>query len=240
MKHVISSLAMFIASFILLIGVVFAWFTMTNETDIRPFSNSVVERDINIGLEYGINGGSYFSFDEPADINAFLNNMLPADMLNLRITVENTNAIGAEDMTIDIMLQNVRSSETDIVYNLTDFFYINQGKITVTWYDNLIDYANNTPSQIQEITLNRFSSDVIDYMGYPLEMDRLSNLMVRNWVNDEWVIENNIEILNTTFSSGQFLVIEFSIGFDPYTPDTGIGLQNGELLIDGLYTFFGE
>jgi hypothetical protein len=35
-------------------------------------------------------------------------------------------------------------------------------------------------------------------------------------------------------------VIEFSIGFDPYTPDEGLGFQNGELLIDGLYTFFGD
>lgn len=240
MKRLLSSLTMFIASFILLIGVVFAWFTMTNETEIRPFGNSIIERDVNIGLEYGINGGSYFTFEEPADINAFLNSMIPGDMIDLRVTIENTNAIGAEDVTIDIMLDNVRSSESDIEYNLTDFFYIHQGIITVTWYDNIADYINNVPSLIQEISLNRFDANTVDYLGYPLEMDRLSNLMVRNWVEGAWVVENNIEILNTTFSSGQFLVITFSIGFDPYTPDEGLGFQNGELLIDGLYTFFGD
>jgi hypothetical protein len=240
MKQLITSLTMFIASFVLLIGVVFAWFTMTNETEIRPFGNSIIERDVNIGLEYGINGGSYFNFNEPAEINSFLNNMIPGDTIDLRVTVENTNAIGAEDMTIDIMLNNIRSTDSEIEYNLTDFFYIYAGIITVTWYDNLADYMSNTPLQIQQITLNRFNQDAVDYLGHPLEMDRLSNLMVRNWVEGAWVVENNIEILNTTFSSGQFLVIEFSIGFDPYTPDEGLGFQNGELLIDGLYTFFGD
>jgi hypothetical protein len=43
MKQLITSLTMFIASFVLLIGVVFAWFTMTNETEIRPFGNSVIK-----------------------------------------------------------------------------------------------------------------------------------------------------------------------------------------------------
>jgi hypothetical protein len=87
------------------------------------------------------------------------NNMIPGDTIDLRVTVENTNAIGAEDMTIDIMLNNIRSTDTEIEYDLTDFFYIYAGIITVTWYDNLADYMSNTPLQVQQITLNRFNQD---------------------------------------------------------------------------------
>ncbi len=240
MKQVITSLVMFIASFILLIGVVFAWFTVSNENSIQPISNSVISREVNLGVEYGINGGSYYSFNDPADINAYLNNMLPGDFINIRVTAENSNAIGAEDVTIDIMLRNIRATETDIPYNLTDFFTIYQGIITVTWYDSLEDYVNNIPLQSQNINLTQYDLNLIDYEGRDLEINRLSNLFNREMVGEELVIENNIDILNTTFSSGQIIVIEFSIGFDPYTPDQGAGFQDGELLIDGLYTYFGD
>lgn len=240
MKQVITSLVMFIASFILLIGVVFAWFTVSNENSIQPISNSVISREVNLGVEYGINGGSYYSFNDPADINAYLNNMLPGDFINIRVTAENSNAIGAEDVTIDIMLRNIRATETDIPYNLTDFFTIYQGIITVTWYDSLEDYINNIPLQSQNINLTQYDLNLIDYEGRDLEINRLSNLFNREMVGEELVIENNIDILNTTFSSGQIIVIEFSIGFDPYTPDQGAGFQDGELLIDGLYTYFGD
>jgi hypothetical protein len=240
MKQVITSLVMFIASFVLLIGVVFAWFTVSNENSIQPINNSVISREVNLGVEYGINGGSYFSFNDPAEINAYLNNMLPGDFINIRVTAENSNAIGAEDVTIDIMLRNIRSTETEIPYDLTDFFSIYQGIITVTWYDSLEDYVNNIPLQSQNINLIQYDTNIIGYEGRDLEMNRLSNLFNREMVGEELVIENNIDILNTTFSSGQIIVIEFSIGFDPYTPDQGIGFQDGELLIDGLYTYFGD
>lgn len=240
MKQVIASLTMFIASFILLIGVVFAWFTLSNENKIQNLNNQIINRELNLGVEYGINGGSYFAFDEPADINAFLNNMIPGDMINIRVTAENSNPIGAEDVTIEIMLRNIRASQTGIEYDLTDFFFIHQGKIKLTWYDSLADLANNIPLQTQEISLNRFNPNTIDYLGRPLEMDRISNLLNRTWDDGSWIIHPNIDIVNTSFSSGQYLVIEFSIGFDPYTPDQGQGFQNGELLIDGLYTYFGD
>ena len=240
MKQVITSLTMFIASFILLIGVVFAWFTVSNENKIQPISNSVISREVNLGIEYGINGGSYFSFNDPAEINAYLNNMLPGDFINIRVTAENSNVIGAEDVTIDIMLRNIRATETEIPYNLTDFFFIHQGIMTVTWYDSLEDYVNNIPLQSQSISLTQYDLNVIDYQGRNLEMNRFSNLFNRELVEEEWVISKNIDVLNTTFSSGQIIVIEFSIGFDPYTPDEGVGFQDGELLIDGLYTYFGE
>lgn len=240
MKQVIASLSMFIASFVLMIGVVFAWFTLANENKTQPLQNSVISRDVNLGIEYGINGGSYFSFDDPADINAYLNSMIPGDFINIRVTVENSNGIGAEDVTIDIMLRNIRASLTEEAYDLTDFFFIHQGVITVTWYDSLEDFANNIPSQSQNIQLTPFDANPVSYLGYDLETYRLKNLFNREYVDNEWVTTNNVGILNTSFSSGQIMVISFSIGFDAYTPDEGIGFQDGELLIDGLYTFYGD
>lgn len=240
MKQLLKASVMFIASLVLLTAVVYAWFTNSNYSNIQPVNQSVIQRNVDMEVAYGINGGGYQNFNEPSEINAYLSAMNPGDLLNIKVTIENTNELEISDMFLDIMLKNIRATATEEPYDLTDFFYIENGTINLTWYDSLQSLQLEQSYQNQSVLIEQIDSNIIDYIGVPLESYRLSNLFNHYMDGETMVVENDITILNTTLASKHIIVVEFSIGFDPYTPDQGLGFQDGELFIDGLYTFFGE
>ena len=241
MKQLVLAVIMFITSFLMFAAVVYAWFTLTNDNHIQPVNASIIERNVNLEMEYGKNGGSYESFDEPADINAYLQSSLPGDTIELRLTIENGNAIGDTDLNIEIVLMNIRASETGLDYDLTDFFFISNGMVTLTWYESRADLETQTSYLVQQISLDRIDENAIVYQGVELNSYRFSNIFDHEMNGETLEITNNVGILELTpISSGYLVVIEFTIGFDGYTPDVGTGFQDGELLIDGLYTMFGD
>ncbi len=240
MRQLLKSSAMLITSIMLFTAVVYAWFSLSNENKVQPISQNVIERNINTEVEYGINGGGYESFENSADLNAYLSALNPGDSIDVRVTIANENMVGTPDVALDIMLYNIRASETEEIYDLTDFFALENGTITLTWYATIEDYNLNNSYLIQEITVNQIDSNTIDYVGVPLDNNRLSNLFNHYMDGETLVVENNIDILDTQMISQHIVVIEFSISFDPYTPDQGLGFQDGELLIDGLYTILGD
>ncbi|RJX27593.1 MAG: hypothetical protein C4537_00505 [Acholeplasma sp.] len=240
MKQLLKSSVMLIASIMLFTAVVYAWFSLSNENKVQPISQNVIERNINTEIEYGINGGGYESFENPADLNAYLSALNPGDAIDIRVTIANDNMIGTPDVPIDIMLYNIRASETEEIYDLTDFFALENGTITLTWYASIEDYNLDNAYLVQDISVTAIDTNTIDYIGVPLDNYRLSNLFNHYMDGETLVIENNIDILDTAMVSQHIVVIEFSISFDPYTPDEGLGFQDGELLIDGLYTMLDE
>lgn len=240
MRQLLKTTIMFIASLLLFSAVVYAWFTNTQTSILQPTSVSVINRNIDLDIEYGINGGGYESFDEPALINAYLSTITPGDKIDLRVTIRNTNDLSIEDMLVQIMMRNIRATETNEPYDLTDFFYLYDGKIDLTWFASYEDYLDNNHYQQQSIYPTLLNNQSIDYIGLPLEMYRLSNMFKLMVDGATTTIQNDIEILETFLPSQHIIVVTFSIGFDPYTPDQGVGFQDGELLIDGLYAFFGD
>lgn len=240
MKQLLKASIMFIASLTLFTAVVYAWFTNSNFSNIQPVNAQMIERNLDMDIEFGINGGGYQSFEQPADINAYLSAMNPGDLINIRVIILNSNSLSSPDLLVNIMLNNIRATETDEPYDLTNFFYLENGTINLTWYQTIQDYYALNSYQTQAILVNRIDETTIDYIGVPLESYRLSNVFNHEMVGEELVVHNDIDILETSLASQQLIVVEFSIGLDPYTPDVGLGLQNGELLIDGLYTFFND
>lgn len=240
MRQLLKTTIMFISSLLLFAAVVYAWFTNTNTSILQPTSVNVINRNVDLDVEYGINGGGYESFDEPANINAYLSALAPGDRLDLRVTIQNTNAELSPDMQLQIMMRNIRASQTTEAYDLTDFFYLYDGKIDLTWYASYEDFITSNSYQQQTIYPSLINNDSIDYLGLPLEMYRLSNLFRMMVDGENTIIQNDIEILETTLASKHIIVVTFSIAFDPYTPDMGVGFQDGELFIDGLYAFFGD
>lgn len=238
MKQLLKSTIMFITSLVLFTAVVYAWFTNSNVSNIQPVNASMIERNLDMDVDFGINGGGYESFDQPADINAFLSSMQAGDQINIRVAILNSNSITAPDMLLNIMLYNIRATESDFEYDLTDFFYIVDGTMVLTWYQDINQYYAENPFQVQPILLSQIDETVIDYQGVALETYRLSNVFNHYMDGETLVVENNISILETTIPSGHLITVEFSIGLDGYTPDEGLGIQHGELLIDGIYTLF--
>lgn len=236
MKKMIQSIIIFLTTIMLFSALVFAWFTITYQSDIQEASYNVIRRDVNLNVEFGKNGGSYNSFDEPAEINAYLQSTLPGDIINIRVTIVNTNPIGQPDMDVIIELDNIRSSLIDGDYDLTDFFYIEDFEVHLIWYENMTQYEFDIPLQTQTIILNQLNEDTLIYQGLPLYNERMSNLFYMQDIEGEMTLINNIPITQTVLQSQQILVVQFNIGFDPYTPSDG-GFQDAELLIDGLYVF---
>ena len=66
--------------------------------------------------------------------------MLPGDLINIRVT--GVILIGDPDMEIEIVLNN-RAMQTAIEYNLTDFFFIENGIINLKWFESNSDYVAN-------------------------------------------------------------------------------------------------
>ncbi len=241
MRQLIKSFIMFFMAFALFATVVFAWFTNTTENHIQPVNMDVMKRDVNLDIEYGKNGGSYESFEDPAELNAYLNNSLPADYYSIRVTISNNNDVLTPDMLVELSLKNIRASETDLPYDLTNFFFIENANIKLTWYQSLADYEYDNSYMIQNISLDTISNQEIIYKGLALENYRLSNLFDYVMDGETPIITNNISILGpTALPSRHILVVEFVIAFDPYTPNQGLGIQDGELLIDGLYSFIDQ
>lgn len=240
MKHLLKASIMLIASLALFTAVVFAWFTNSNYSNIQPVNAQMIERNLDMDIEFGINGGGYQSFDQPADINAYLSAMNPGDLINIKVIILNSNSISSPDLIVNIMLKNIRATETDEPYDLTHFFYLENGTIDLTWYQSIQDYYDLNSYNSQSILIDQIDNTSIDYIGIPLESYRLSNVFNHHMDGEELVVENNINILQTVLPSQQLIVVEFSIGLDPYTPDVGLGIQNGELLIDGLYTYIND
>ncbi len=236
MKQMLKSVIMLITSIILFTAVVYAWFAVSNESNIQPLEGDVIRRDLDMDIEYGINGGGYTNFDDPAEINAYLSSMLPGDFINIKVVVRNSNPLGDEHMGLDIVLYNIRAMETDIAYDLTDFFFIDNGTIKLTWYASSADYSIDNAFLIENIAISPIDITPIEYLGYDLEPSRINNLFDHYLEGEDLIIENNITVLESSLASQHIVVIEFSIGLDPYTPNDGVGIQNGELLIDGLYT----
>lgn len=238
MKQLLKATIMFITSLILFTAVVYAWFTNSNYSNIQPVTAHMIERNLDMDIEFGINGGGYESFANPADINAYLSSMQAGDFINIKVAIVNANSLAAPDLDLNIMLFNIRASETDIAYDLTDFFYLENGTINLTWYENTTAYYASNPYQTQAISVSQIDETLIDYSGVPLESYRLSNIFNHTMDGETLVIENNIDILETMIASQEIIVVEFSLGLDAFAPDEALGIQDGELLIDGLYTFF--
>lgn len=238
MKQLLKASIMFIASLTLFTAVVYAWFSNSQSAIIQPLNAQMIERNLDMNIEFGINGGSYQSFEEPAEINAFLHAMNAGDIINIRVIILNANSLETPDLGLDIMLFNIRATESSETYDLTDFFYLENGTINLTWYHSIDDYYAKISYLNQSLLINQIDEASIIYQGIPLESYRLSNIFNHELIEDEMHIENHIDILDTTLASKELIVVEFSLGLDPYTPDQEGSFENGELLIDGLYTFF--
>jgi len=223
----------------LLTAVILAWFTLTDTNEIQDVSSSVVDSQVELQIEYGINGGDYSSFNEPADLNAYLHAIIPGDLLNIKVTIQNYGTPTDPDLTLDITLMNILATASASEYDLTDFFFIEDGTVNLTWYATALDYVNENPYLIDNVFLDRIDENAIIYQGVELNSYRFSNVFNHTWDGEILTVENNVKILDATpLPSGQLVTIEFSIGFDAYTPDYGVGFQDGELSIDGLYTLF--
>jgi len=240
MKQLLKATIMFIASLTLFTAVVYAWFSNSNYSNIQPMNAQTIERNLDMDIEFGINGGGYSSFDNPADINAYLSAMKAGDLINIRVVILNSNSLASPDLDLSIMLFNIRASETSALYDLTDYFYLENGTINLTWYQNINEYYAENPYSTQSILIDQINEAQVDYIGVPLQSYRLSNIFNHYMDGEDMIIENNIDVLETTIASQELIIVEFSLGLDAYAPDDEIGIQNGELLIDGLYTFFEE
>lgn len=240
MKQIIKSTFILFLTIAIFSTAVFAWFSLSNESNLQAVNAEVVKRELNLDIEYGINGGGYNSFDEPATLNAYLSSMLPGDSIDIRVIAENSNPFGNPDMQIDIVLDNIRAMETDIEYDLTDFFYIENGIITLTWYASSQDFINNNSYAINNIALDLIDETEIEYLGYDLEAYRMSNLFDYYMDGENIIMNNDITVFESNLASQHIVTIEFLISLDPYTPDFGTGFQDGELLIDGLYALMNE
>jgi hypothetical protein len=240
MKQLLKATIMFIASLALFTAVVYAWFTNSNYSNIQPINANVIQRNVDMEVSFGINGGGYESFDEPSELNAYLSAMNAGDIINIRVVIQNTNEIDIPDMLLEIMLNNIHASDTEEPYDLTDFYYIENGTIDLTWYDSYQSLQLDQSYQTQSVLLDQIDETVIDYIGVSLESYRLSNVYNHYMDGETLVVENDITILNTTLASQHLIVVQFNMGLDAYTPDQGFGFQDGELFIDGLYTFFSE
>lgn len=239
MKQVLISLIMFVTAFLLFVSVIYAWFSLSDEADIQPLSSGIIDHQVDVEIEFGKNGGATNSFLDPADLNAFLDSTIPGDFVDVKVIVLNNNPVGTNGIILNIQLMNIMASITDVEYDLTDFFYINQGTVTLTWYESEVQYVNLNPYLIQPILLDTIDNNPVVYYGIELQTYRLSNVFNHHLVGQDLIIENNVTALESgLLQSGQRVVIEFSIGLDSYTPDSHTGFQLGELSIDGVYTTF--
>jgi hypothetical protein len=240
MKRLVQSVIFLITSTLLLSAALFAWFTNSLESNIRPISGSVIKREINFDVAYGKNGGGYQNFIDPADINAYLRALVPGDSVDIKVVILNSNNPSDPALNLSIKLFNIRASETEVPYNLLDFYHIKDRTVKLTWYDSMADYVALNVGGTLDILLEMNDPTSVIYKGLPLEDGRLRNLF-DSYVNDqdETIYEPHISIYDGQIPSGAVFVIEFSFLLDLYTPN-GVGFHDGELKIDGLYSFYDE
>lgn len=210
-KSISLSIIMFVLSLLLFAVSSFAWFALSDAAKVDPFVVGVSKYDANIEIEIRKNStleADYQLFTSKSEIQAFLNNALPADQFDFRIKIQN---LSTNLVSTNIYFNNILSANTSL--DMRDVFLLVDGQIVVD---------GNT---IQPTKKNLDETIIADQV---LSLNRLSNYIDDN--NTFTIYEElQLEVNDTIF-------ITFSLAFDETTSDAIY--QNGILSIQGLYIEF--
>ena len=214
-KRLIQSFLLSASALLLLISVIFAWYTLSPSAGIEDFIVNVNKYDAILKLEVRKNGNEedeYIEVLTQADIQEVFYNTIPNDYLYFRFTVTNNSN---NNITANIWLNDIRSiNHSD--YNMLNVFYLDgDGKIKV---DNL-DYE--LPG------VDNISNEEVVLYGQTLETYRLSNILVNSRVN---------LVSSLAFAANESKTIDFIIVFDYNTEAKGY--EGGTLYIGSINAIF--
>ncbi|MDD4000564.1 MAG: hypothetical protein PHX62_06705 [Bacilli bacterium] len=206
----VESLLALLCAILLLATTVFAWISLSPKAEIQEFVVTAGDYDVEVSFSINKNGGDYYLMTTKTQIENFFQDAVPNDNFGFRLSVKN---ISDFEISADIVLANVLSSNVETGYNILDVFFIVDGVIMVNE-----DEEELTPNSLLPVTL----------YGQNLELYRLSNLLDDN---------NNILLLDDlAFTFEETIVIEFNLKYDHTTSQ--FSYQEGVLNIDSIFVRF--
>lgn len=224
MKLTKQAIVFLILSLVMLFSTAFAWFNLSKVGNIGSIDSNITDFTNLIDFYVRRNDAEEFIYiSNIIDMHDTFGDTEPGETYEFK--VEFKNHTGSDRSFIveikDIITNYIGSQDHD----LRDVFYIDEGKIFVSYHDLL---TNIQIGSTTENTLDIISTDIVNKYNQDLHDYRLNNLTKS--------LNNNVVIAQIPqLPDDQKAVVTFTLVYDPTTKD--ILYQYNQLKFSGIYIY---
>jgi hypothetical protein len=208
-KLVVSAISTFLSLAVFLTAV-FAWFSLSDESDVHPIAVSTGDYAALLKLEAARNDGPLIQINDGGAMATLFANAVPTEGFFFKFTVTNDSN---SPVVATIILKNVQSMNVPSPFDMRDVFAIEDGTVTVDGADQ---------------TLSVNSTDPVVVEGQTLLLHRLSNLTN---ADDSIILAQGIQL-----EPDEETIISFRLIYDPATSSPSY--RYGRLYIQSLQAVF--
>ncbi|VEU83331.1 hypothetical protein [Acholeplasma hippikon] len=230
-NSLLKSLILFFVSLTTLLASAFAWLAISQETSIGKIIGKTADFSAEFAFDVRKNDDEeYMEIDSIEDMHAAFGYTLPGDMLHFKIKIEND---GTKDFLIALQIRNLLSAfqsnrkilDPDFDANMLDVYYLKDGEIKITTYED------GQPVVNYEYLTVKSETSVTYFEGTEYEMT-LKKHRFSNLVDEAYHVGI---ISGHLLKIGEEIIIEFSIGYDENTnyPD----YEYGEFHLNRIYVY---
>lgn len=195
LKRNLNSFMILIVTFILLVGTVFAWSTISRVTDINIIELNVNSSIIDTFLFVQKNDGEENPITNPEELTNILNLGIPNDAYQFRVRMRNNTD---KEMLVNVKFKNMQNFGTVTDADIRDVYLLVDSKITFAEEDYQVTPVGPTTPGVgyegQELKYNRFKNylnadnDMILLVNGKLEPHKTVDLVFL--VRFDWDISN--------------------------------------------------
>ncbi len=157
-KLIVSAISTLLSLSVFLTAV-FAWFSLADETNMKPIAVSTGDYQALLTLEASRNDGPLIQIDSGEAMATLLANAVPTEGFFFKFTVKNDSN---SPVIADVIMKNVQSMNVPLPIDMRDVFVIDQGMVTVDGTDHVLSVNSTSPVVVE---------------GHTLQLYRLSNLI---------------------------------------------------------------
>lgn len=214
-KKLVKAFVMFILAISTLATSVFAWFSVSSQTQIGQIVGET--SSYKAALVFAVKKNSdldYIEISTTNELSLVMNNIIPNDKIHFKISMSN---IGTIDTTMAVKIRNLVSEIPYPGYNMLDIYYLENGLIYIK------DMATLEEVPVQKI------GDTLEIVKYDqvLSPYRLSYLVDAQF---------NLNLIdNLVFPIGKSIEITFTLVYDQNTERSEY--EDGQLHLNSIYVY---
>ena len=232
-KGLLQTVVLFIVSLLMLMTSIFAWFSITDRTDV----GSIVGQTANLKAELSFyvkrnDSPTYTLINTIEKMHLFFKNMVPSDQVHFMITIENT---GNVDLSADVLFPNVESDNPYVGFDMRDIYYLKSGAYNL--YENKDDgedFDLIVPDHVfkpyEDIAAAEALNPVILFLGEEHEQElspyRMTNITVNNHLS---------VLTNYQLAVNEKITLMFTIIYDEDT--SHINYTHGSFLLNKIFIY---
>ncbi len=210
LKSNIKAFIFMLTTFVLLVGTIFAWSTISDTTNMEFIELNVGSSVVETYLYIQKNDGEEIQVSTPEDISNVLNLGLPSDGYHFRLRIQNNTTTVK---TVNIKFQNMTSHGLLPEADIRDVYLLTDSKVNF----------NGTDIPITPL-VSEADDPLVGYQGQVLQHNRFKNYLDDS--NDMVLLENG------KIEPGEVVDFRFHVTFDFNISNSS---YRGYIMVEKLY-----